>query len=313
MADDIAVREGKQYGDTEVHSGQVHLGDDLRYYTNNFTINKAIVSLPPQLRRKAERSRGRVQLSRSRTRGNSRFAQFRTERGRQFGTLGRQPGADPRDEYSDNSHVLQNTDSGGSSTRRGGTSGVVLAQNEDSQVLSVNGYESLLVCAALLSYIVGRQVTAQQVLELFHQCRQDTFFPLLTFLFGIVIHNYFCKSIVGKNSPILPCLILEDCYGSERKVGFDVFSDFATVKSFLHTHYTQKKGVAGAQLIQRDQFHLQLKSRQGRVLLKRNWDSVLALLEHGSRVVNSVYVTVETTTCLSCSKSMVAGIDEYHW
>lgn len=95
MADEIAARTGKQYGDTEVHSGQVYLGDDVQYLTNNFTITKAIVSLPPQLRRKAERSRGRIQLGRSRTRGDSRTSRSRAERRTQLETSDRTPGAYP--------------------------------------------------------------------------------------------------------------------------------------------------------------------------------------------------------------------------
>lgn len=313
MADKIAVSRGKQYGNTQIQGGQVQLGD--AFNTNHFTISKAIVNLPAPLRRKAEQSRARVQHARNRTRGHSRAPHSRSANLRGIQAAQTQPGAYPGDENRDSNqlkpeHAPFSTSIGG---HVGAVSRVAASQSTDLQLLSASGYESLLVCAALLSYIIGKQVTVQQVLNLFQQCRQDALFPLLTLLFGFVLHSYFGASIVNTQSPVLPYLILEDCYGLERQVSIDIFSSFTTVKGFLHSHYTQKNGTAGAHLIQRGQFHLQLRSRHGRVLLKKNWASAVALLEHGVRVVNSVYVTVETTTCLSCSRPMVPGANEYHW
>lgn len=173
--------------------------------------------------------------------------------------------------------------------------------------------EFLVLCAAILTCILGRNVSVHDILEFLSKCRHDQLMPVLTFLLGIVIYRYIAMSTIGRPPAAQHFLMLEDAYGQPRSLTLDVCIDFGILRKFLEVHYQQTNGKSGEALIRAGRFHLMLGSRRGRVIDAQDW-SVPGRIKAGSRIVNSVYLTLDDTRCLRCqSPFTVTGNGEFHW
>ncbi|KAK5312276.1 hypothetical protein LTR70_008291 [Exophiala xenobiotica] len=142
----------------------------------------------------------------------------------------------------------------------------------------------LMFCAAVLTLMLGRDISAQDVLEVLSRCQHDQLMPALTFLFGIGTCGYIARASATQHY-----VTLEDAYGHPRTVTMDSCMDFDILRKFLEVHYRQTNGKAGEALIRAGRFHLMLGSRRGRVIDAQEW-AVPGRIRAGSRVINSVYV-----------------------
>lgn len=90
-------------------------------------------------------------------------------------------------------------------------------QNQDQTTLDTHhqaraGYEFLALCALVLSFLLGRQVSPNEALYLLRTISQDRFFPFVTFILGMGFYRYVNKLIAPLPSE-LKCISLEDAYG----------------------------------------------------------------------------------------------------
>ncbi|KAK5083219.1 hypothetical protein LTR24_007847 [Lithohypha guttulata] len=124
----------------------------------------------------------------------------------------------------------------------------------------------LMFCAAVLTLMLGRDISAQDVLEVLSRCQHDQLMPALTFLFGIGTCGYIARASATQHY-----VTLEDAYGHPRTVTMDSCMDFDILRKFLEVHYRQTNGKAGEALIRAGRFHLMLGSRRGRVIDAQEW------------------------------------------
>lgn len=179
--------------------------------------------------------------------------------------------------------------------------------------LSPAGRDLLFLSAATMSVLLGRNVSVQDVLDLLLRCQQDQLMPLLTFLLGFGLYRYLVMFSLPPTPSTQYFLTLEDAYGRPRPIAMDVCVNFSVLRQFLQAHYQQTNGAAGEALIRAGQFHLMLGSRRGRLIEAEEW-STPGQIKRGSRIVNSVFVSVNDTRCPRCSTMFsVTKNGEFHW
>lgn len=176
------------------------------------------------------------------------------------------------------------------------------------------GQEFLWLCASIMSYLLLRQVSGQEVLSFLIECPQDQLFPILTCIFGAGLYRFVNSGIVNNRQPLQHTLLLEDAYGQTQHVDFDLFTNLNALEGFLLRHYDQTSGSAAKYLMQHKQYHLMLGSRRGAVLQREEWASVTNIIKPGYKIVNAVYIKTMKTTCLSCGTPLIVSeMGEFHW
>lgn len=184
--------------------------------------------------------------------------------------------------------------------------------SNDEQILTA-GRNFFVFCAASLSLLLSRNVSAKDMLEFLSRCRQDQLMPVLTFMLGIGLYHYLAMCSFSSMPTTQDLLTLEDAYGRSRTITMDVCVDFRILRHFLEAHYRQMSGKAGEALIKAGQFHLLLGSRRGIVIKAEDW-STPGRIKSGSRIVNSVFLSVNDTRCLYCGNMfVVTQIGEFNW
>lgn len=195
------------------------------------------------------------------------------------------------------------------SSTAGGT--VTVTSSPQQQVHARRDF--LVLCAAVLTLMLGRNISAHDVLEVLSRCQHDQLMPVLTFLLGIGMYRYAAISTIARAPAAQHHLTLEDAYGHQRTVTMDVCMDFGILRKFLEVHYQQTNRKAGEALIRAGRFHLMLGSRRGRVINAQEW-AVPGRIRAGSRIINSVYVMLNDTRCLHCQTDFtVTDNGEFHW
>lgn len=195
---------------------------------------------------------------------------------------------------------------------------VYKAQEEDlvqttGWSISPAGRDLLVLSAASLSLILGRNLSTQDILRLLTKCQQDQLMPLLTFLLGFGLYRYLALTSLTATPTTQYFLTLEDAYGRSRPVAMDVCVDFSVLRQFLQAHYRQTSGTAGEALVKAGQFHLLLGSRRGRLIQAEEW-STPGGIKKGSRIVNSVFVSINDSKCPACSTILiVTDRGEFLW
>lgn len=175
------------------------------------------------------------------------------------------------------------------------------------------GRDFLVFCAASLSVLLSRNVSMEDMVEFLSKCRQDQLMPLLTFMLGIGLYRYLAMCSFSSMPTTQDFLTLEDAYGRSRTITMDVCVDFRILRHFLEAHYRQMSGKAGEALIKAGQFHLLLGSRRGVVIKDEEW-STPGRIKRGSRIVNSVFLSVNDAKCLYCGNIFVVTQNgEFNW
>lgn len=157
--------------------------------------------------------------------------------------------------------------------------------------------EMLLLIGVISSFLLGRNLTRDEIASFILRCQQDQFLPLLTFVLGIGIYRYLASTMLIAY-PGTPSSTLEDAYGRCRPVSLDVLADFTLMRRFLEVHYTNTNGVAGRKAIKLGRSQLHLDSRRGLVLDAANWHD--ARFKTGSRIVHTIWTLCPFMLCPLC-------------
>lgn len=75
----------------------------------------------------------------------------------------------------------------------------------------ING-NYLIFCAGVLSCLLGRHISVQDLLAFLSRCREDQLLPMLTFMIGFGLCQYICTSSIGRLPPTGRFLTLEDAW-----------------------------------------------------------------------------------------------------
>lgn len=170
-----------------------------------------------------------------------------------------------------------------------------------------------MVGAFLLSWIIGKNVSAEEVVEFLFNCRHDDLVPLLLLTLCIGAYRYYTLRTVCR-APTQQFLMLEDAYGFPRQISMDVLIDYSVFQRFLYVHYRDAGRTTGAALVEANQFHLMLGSRRGMVIGSTNWNAAVNNIKPGRYVINAVYVSAYDTSCLTCDSNLiVTEFGEFHW
>lgn len=175
-------------------------------------------------------------------------------------------------------------------------------------------YELLLTLAAVLSFVMGRNVSPEDLADFIRKCQHDQLLPAMTFLLGIGLYRYFSSRRLLQNPSCMSQerITLEDAYGRLRLLSLDICSDFNVLKSFLESHYRDTTASTGEALVKAGQFNLILGSRRGNILHPSKWRN--NRLTPGSRIINSVYMKSNDGKCFLCQKTLIVSeLGEFHW
>ena len=187
--------------------------------------------------------------------------------------------------------------------------------HHEHQVVSRNRHAAVvrdhsMLAAILLSLIIRKNVSTQDVVNLLTQCGQDELAPVLFFVLCLGIYRFFMTQSIMR-LPAQQFWILEDAYGNSSTIPMDLLIDFSVLQKFLHVRYREANKTVCAWLIEVGFFHLTIGSQL--MITRDNW----AMMEHikpGTRVVNAVYVSSDGCQCLSCAGPLlVAANRELHW
>lgn len=167
--------------------------------------------------------------------------------------------------------------------------------------------------AFLLSWIIGKNVSAEDVVKFLVNCRRDELVPLLLLTVFIGAYRYYTMRTICR-APTQQFWILEDAYGFPRRISMDVLIDYSVFQRFLHVHYRDAQRTTGAALVEANQFHLMLGSRRGVVIGSTNWTTAVNKIKPGRRVINAVYITSYDKSCFTCNSNLtVTDFGEFHW
>lgn len=175
-------------------------------------------------------------------------------------------------------------------------------------------YELLLTLATILSCILGRNVSPDDLSHFIRKCQHDQLLPAMTFLLGIGLYRYFSSRRLLQNPSCMgqERITLEDAYGRIRLLSLDICGDFGIFKAFLESHYRETTALTGEALVKAGQFNLILVSRRGNILHPSKWRT--HRITPGSRVVNSVYMKSSDGKCFVCQKTfIVSELGEFYW
>lgn len=174
----------------------------------------------------------------------------------------------------------------------------------------------LVLCTGTLSFLLGRNVSVQDLIGLVSRCQQDRCLPLLTFLLGIGMYRYWVLSSINTAPVTQYFIMLEDAYGRTRPLPFEVCCDFSILQKFLEVHYQQSSSTAGAALIRAGRFNLRLGSRSGklgftsgRIVASDEWSSPVHI-RRGTRIINSIIASVEDDEASEIMQSIPLGETE---
>lgn len=170
----------------------------------------------------------------------------------------------------------------------------------------------LILFVGVLSTLLGRNISMQDVIHLLSKCKNDQFTSLLTFMLGLAISRCLHTRSIAR-LPTSHYLTFEDAYGHDRPLSMDACIHFSVLREFLKAHYQKSTSVTGEALVKAGQFHMLLGSRRGNVIHAADW-SVSGRIKAGSHVVNSLYIDSEDMKCLHCQQDfVVTERGELHW
>lgn len=166
-------------------------------------------------------------------------------------------------------------------------------------------HEFIALTTAIVSMLIGRHASMQDVLGFVARCATDPVLSFMTAAIALALGRLVYAGQLDKRNPSTLDKqrgMLEDAYGFRRFVSMSICADYTIFKSFLEVHYREAGRKSSKRLIQIGQFSLTLGSRRGVILRNGNW-----AIDAGAMIVNAVFVRTEEPNCLLCKDQLFVG------